>query len=335
MLIPATVIMNALIFGTRYFTELLVFIQATAVTMLILGISWQFHTVVAVTLRKRFPNESEVFKRLALAIMLFILMTGLTTTFIFWGYDYFHFLGYELDDVRFEWALLLGVIENIFVTFLHEGVSSFEKWKSTLIETEQLKKAYLQGQLMGLKNQVKPHFLFNSLNTLSSLISEDQQRAEKFLDEMSKVYRYLLRNNDDQLVQLETEIHFIDSYYHLLKARYGDGLQLHIDIDAPERAKQVPPLTLQILLENILQRNTINKDHPLVVTISITPEGWLEIRNNTQKKVSNDPEKQETGLTNISSKFRLLCQEEIVVKDMGSYRLVQVPLIDQPQTSVA
>jgi LytS/YehU family sensor histidine kinase len=272
---------------------------------------------------------------MAIAIMLFFLMTGLTTTFLFWGYDYFHFLGYELDETRFEWALLVGVIENIFVTFLHEGVSSFEKWKSTLVETEQLKKAYLQGQLMGLKNQVKPHFLFNSLNTLSSLITEDQQRAEKFLDEMSKVYRYLLRNNDDQLVQLETEIHFIESYYHLLKARYGDGLQLHMEIDALERTKQVPPLTLQILLENILQRNTISKGHPLIVTISVTPNGWLEFRNNTQKKVTNDPDKQETGLTNISSKFRLLCQEDIIVKDMGDHRIVQVPLINQPQTSVA
>ena len=116
-------------------------------------------------------------------------------------------------------------IMNIFFTLVMEGISRYNNWRENLKETEQLKKTFTQSQLLGLKSQVNPHFLFNSLNTLSSLIAEDEGQAETFLNEMSKVYRYMLRGDDEQLVPLQTELKFIASYTHLLDKRFVQSLQ--------------------------------------------------------------------------------------------------------------
>jgi hypothetical protein len=335
MLSPLVFLLNWLLFGDRYITSITAFLAASVVTFVIMAGSWQMHTWVAVTLRNRLPHESQMVKRIAIAICVFLLLTGLTLTLIFWGYDYFKFLGYQLNENVYKWALVCGSVANIFITFLHESVSSFEKWRVTLKETEDLKREYLQSQLLGLKSQINPHFLFNSLNSLSSLIAEDQQLAEKFLDEMSKVYRYLLRNNDDQLVFLKTELAFIDSYFYLLKARYGDGVDLTVNAGAEKWATQIPPLTLQILLENILNLNAIAKDRPLRIEILVNENGWLQISHNVQKKIRDNSAKEESGLLNISNKFRLLCQQSIIIEETPTHRVIQLPLIPHPETVVA
>ena len=238
-----TLVLNYVLFGTRYFKELSVFLIAGAVTFVILALAWMAHGWVAVTLRNRLPNENDTNKRLVIAIAIFSIMTAVTLTLVFWGYDYINFFGYILDEGKFTGAYIVGFVANIFVTLLHEGVYRFEKWKATLLETEQLKKEYLQSQLLGLKSQMRPHFLFNSLNSLSSLINENPAQAEAFLDEMSKVYRYLLRNNEEQLVKVKDELNFLHSYFYILKARHGDGLELHIEVDDKQKDLFIPPLT--------------------------------------------------------------------------------------------
>jgi sensor histidine kinase YesM len=326
------VLFNFLLYGKRLFTDLAVFCFAGIVTFIIITCLWQSLTWVAVTVRNRFPKDSDLIKRMGLAIFLIILISELTMTIIFLGYDYFHFMGYELNETSYQWSLGVMAIVNIFVTILHEGVSGFEKWKATLIETEQLKKEYMQSQLLGLKSQVNPHFLFNSLNSLSSLITEDTEEAEKFLDEMSKVYRYLLRNSDDQLVEVETELQFIQSYFYLLKARYGDGVELTVNVDESQKKKCLPPLTLQILLESAFNLNAISKTKPLKVEITGTTEGWLQIKNNIEKKLAGEDTGDRKGITNIANKFRLLCQQSIIIKDIGTHRIMQVPLIPHTET---
>lgn len=329
------IIFNVLLFGKRYFTELKTFCLASLATFIIIACLWQSLTWVAVTVRNRFSKDAELIKRMGIAIFLIILISWLTMTIIFLGYDHFHFLGYELNEGRYQWSLAVTAIINIFVTFLHEGVSGFEKWKSTLVETEQLKKEYMRSQLLGLKSQVNPHFLFNSLNSLSSLINENQEEAEKFLDEMSKVYRYLLRNSDDQLVQLDTELQFIQSYFYLLKARHGDGVELLIAVKEAERKKFLPPLTLQILLEAAFNLNAIHKNHPIKVEISSLDNGWFEIKNNIEKKLAGDVADDQAGIANVANKFRLLCHQSIVIQDTGTHSIMQVPLIPNAEMNTA
>ena len=190
-----------------------------------------------------------------------------------------------------------------------------------------LKKENLQSQLEGLKGQVNPHFLFNSLNSLSSLIAEDPEKAEEFIDEMSKVYRYMLRSNEDGLTSLKNEMLFIQSYFHMLKTRYSDGLELKTIIDERYLKYMLPPLTLQMLVENAVKHNVIQKDCPLNILIMTTNSGKLVVTNNLQRK-STKILSNKIGLTNISNKYKLMKQEEIMVNDDGKEFSVVIPLIN-------
>src|SRR4029079_9617844 len=199
---------------------------------LILGFAFFIYGLVAISLRNRFPEDNQLLKRLTICISIFFLMSAVFISLILRGYDYFEFQGYEYEESDFTKSYVAFMVINVFLTFLNEGVSRFEKYRATVTETEQLKKEYMQSQLLGLKSQMNPHFLFNSLNSLSSLIHEDADTAEEFLNHMSKVYRYLLRNNEEKLVTIETELHFIQSYYFLLRSRHEEGLQLDIDVSS-------------------------------------------------------------------------------------------------------
>lgn len=323
---------NSLLFGARYYTELRVFAGASLATFLIMGGFWFLFTWIAVTLRNRFPKDNELLKRIVISIIIFILINALIVTILFRGYDYFHFLDYELNQIRYQWTLMAAAIFNVFTTILHEGVDSFDKWKRTLVETQQLKKEYMQSRLLGLKSQMNPHFLFNSLNSLSSLISENTEEAEQFLNEMSKVYRYLLRS-DDRLVTLSTELQFLNSYFYLLKVRYGDGINLDLQIKEEQLTLQMPPLTLQLLVENTFTSNTISKDQPLNIRISSLGERWLQIQHNLQQKIRiNIPETEPAGLDNIVNKYRLLCKQTVAIRQTETQRIIHIPLIGAEET---
>ena len=326
-------IVNSILLGQGYFSGLLVFFTATIIAGIILTASWQVLTAIAVTLRNRFPKDVDLVKRLSIALLLFIIITALTFSCIFWIFERLIITKDFVDDARLKWVLMSGIIINIFVTLLHEGVAGFEKWKKTITETEALKTEYMQSRLLGLKSQLNPHFLFNSLNSLSCLIQESPGKAEKFLDEMSKVYRYLLKNSDEQLVTLEAELQFTRSYFYLLKERHGEGLDMEINVTRSFFEKQLPPLTLQILLESAFNMNAIGKEQPLKIELNITANGWLEIKNNVQRKIS-DSLADRAGIQNLSKKFRLLCNKYIIVKDTGKYQVITVPLITAKETEV-
>jgi LytS/YehU family sensor histidine kinase len=157
---------------------------------------------------------------------------------------------------------------------------------TSLVEKEQLKKTNLQGQYKSLKNQVNPHFLFNPLNSLSSLIADEPQRAEQFVDEMAKVYRHLLQTNrpadtpgrETDLTTLTNELTFIESYFHLLKTRYASGIQLEITIDSADEDRLLPLLTLQVLVEKAVKHNVIHAARPPIIEIKSAPNGHLLVR---------------------------------------------------------
>jgi LytS/YehU family sensor histidine kinase len=183
----------------------------------------------------------------------------------------------------------------------------------------------MHSQLLGLKSQMNPHFLFNSLNSLSSLIQENSDKAEEFLDHMSKVYRYLLRNNEEKLVTIGTEINFIKSYFFLLKARYEDGLQLQINVSDENKNRWIPPLTLQMITENAMNQNSVNRSNPLKIWIRDKEHG-LEIINSVQPKINSENFNSEIE-ENINNKYRLLCGCEIEIEETNQQRSIVLPVI--------
>lgn len=333
IVVPWILVLNRLILGPLYFQNFWIFLSSSVITFVAMGTSWLLHTWIAVTLRERFPRESQTSMRLMIAIPIFILVTALLTTLFFWGYIAVHFPGADFVPSNYRLALVIGGIVNVFATLFHEAVVRFENWKAALIENEQLKKEYMQSQLLGLKSQINPHFLFNSLNSLSSLINDDEEEAELFLDEMSKVYRYLLRNNDEELVTLHTELEFIRSYFYLLKTRLGRALELHIDVPDEMKEKHLPPLTLQMLLEDVINCNTCSRDQPIIIQVMAAEDG-LEIRNNRNKKMTEEGEPS-GNLENVMNKFWLLCQKRVDVEECEYERLVRIPLITENRGKAA
>lgn len=328
------VLINTLLFKERYFTEAKVFFLSSLIIFGLMTVVWTGFTWLAVTIRNRLPSDKDLLKRLSITIAIIAIVQALVITLIFKGYDYLNILGYQLNESTYYWSLIISFIINIIVIFAHEGFESFEKWKVTLTETEQLKKVYTQSQLLSLKSQVNPHFLFNCLNTLSSLITEDEEKAEKFLNELTRIYRYLLRGNDEQFVKLDTELQFINSYYYLIRARYGESVQLTINVDQQYRDKLVTPLLLQTLFEYSFNTNMIAKDKPLLYTITIDHNGRLLLTNNIQLK-HNAESVSTAGITNLSDKYRLLTGEEISIVNNGNMCNVNVPLLDEKKISAA
>ena len=323
---PFAFLLNYVMFGNKYFSSLKNFLLATILTFAIILLCYISCGMIASVLNNRYPKYSQTFKRISIGIVVYILIMTASISIIFWGYDYISFLGYQLNQTQYAWCVVIGIFCNLVATSLNEGAAFYDKWRQTVDEAENLKKENLQSQLEGLKDQVNPHFLFNSLNSLSSLINEDPEKAEKFLDEMSKVYRYLLRTNEDGLTTLDSEMQFIQSYFHMLKTRYGDGVSMETQIDGHYLSYQLPPLTLQMLVENAVKHNMILKDSPLKILIMTTNSGRLIVSNNLQRKdrmvASN-----KVGLANIVNKYRLMKKEEISIRDDGKEFAVVVPLI--------
>ncbi len=223
-------------------------------------------------------------------------------------------------------SFLYGVLVFMILFLIYEQVYHFARLRHMEHEGEKLEKARLQAELQQLKGIVNPHFLFNNLNSLSSLISEDPQRADDFLNELTRVFRYMLRNNEMELTSLAQELDFIHSYFHLLQTRYGKGIQMQLRIDEECHNALLPPLTLQLLVENAVKHNRVDKDEPLVIEIFSNAEKKLVVRNNLLVR-KNQMESTGIGLKSINSRYYLLKHEALTIEQDHDYFSVVVPLI--------
>ncbi len=303
------------------------FFLASITSILIFCIQFIVCGAIAIFFKKRFPEERQLSMRLTFMILSFLLLTGLFLLSLFSLLESIPYFNYRFNDNAFAWSYLaLGII-NIFLTFLMEGINRYQEWQVNRRETEKLNRAYKQSQLHGLKSQVNPHFLFNSLNSLSSLIQENEAQAEKFLDEMSKVYRYMLRTDDEPLVSLDTELQFAASYLHLLKARYGDGLKLEVDIRKNAKSMLIAPLTLQVIIETAFSQNILSKANPLLISIASQENGSLVVEHNLQPKSITGELDFEEGLDNLIKKYELMNLPIAVTEGSTGKRVIHVPLV--------
>ncbi|GAB3698682.1 hypothetical protein GCM10027592_23980 [Spirosoma flavus] len=191
---------------------------------------------------------------------------------------------------------------------------------------QQLKQQHIEAQMKALQSQVNPHFLFNALNTLSSLIDENPQQATDYVDELSSVYRYLLRATDQELTTLSLELNFIQSYFHLLKTRFGGSILPEISVPDALAESLIPPLTLQLLVENAVKHNRALPDEPLTIRIYTTSEGQLIVENNIQRR-NVRVESNGVGLNNITDKYRLLNSSNPRIEETQGWFRVTLPLL--------
>lgn len=198
-----------------------------------------------------------------------------------------------------------------------------------IAEREEIEKGMALAQFESLKNQVNPHFLFNSLNVLASLVHIDADLSEKFIGQLARSYRYLLEQKDKELVPLKTEIEFVHSFAFLLKIRFEEKLKINIQLQAEIMDYYVAPLTLQLLIENAVKHNIISAETPLVINISNEQETFLVVSNNLQLRQNRLPSTG-VGQKNIISRYKMFSSIPPLFHQEGSTYIVKIPLIKTP-----
>jgi LytS/YehU family sensor histidine kinase len=224
-------------------------------------------------------------------------------------------------------ALLNSVLILPVLLIAYEIIYHYAQLRDAVQQREKLEKEKLKAELQQLKGIVNPHFLFNNLNSLSSLIAEDPVKAQEFLDELTKVFRYLLRNNDTELTTLAGELDFVNSYYRLLQLRYGAAISMDVRIDKTSEQLMIPPLTLQLLIENAVKHNRLQKEEPLKIELFTQPGNKLTVRNNLLEK-SGKVESTGIGLQNINARYRMLGIPEAVIEKLNGSFSVIISLIE-------
>jgi len=221
------------------------------------------------------------------------------------------------------------IIENALETYrLKENNRVLNNEKSELLlQTAKMEKKQVMAQFEILKSQINPHFLFNSMNILSSLIPKSPQLAVKFTNQFSKVFRKLLENNEEITIPLHQELDFIKSFLFLQKMRFDKSLEIQVKIKKSILNKQLPPFGIQLLIENAIKHNIVSEEHPL--RIEITNEGdYLQVKNNLQLRESSS-ESMGIGLKNLKARYQLLTDLPVVIENDGKFFIAKIPLIEQ------
>jgi two-component system LytT family sensor kinase len=318
--------LHLIMYEDRIWHEPLIWLVSTPILFVLGYCSMLGHLKYDEAVERRYPGLHQTQQRVLRKMLVTLFVMTPSVYFIFFIYNSFHILDYQFKLKHLWQGALVGLGVNIIFETLYEADYIFKKYKENRAENETLQQLSVHQEFDALKSQVNPHFLFNCFNTLSSLISIDKQKAVQFLDELSKVYRYLLRNNQESLSSLENELNFIDSYFSLLQTRHGDAIQLRKNIEKQYYAYLIPSLTLQLVVENAVKHNSISKNNPLLIDIFTAGENKLVVNNNLQRRATAPPTNG-VGLENIKLKYRLLEQEGFQVMEGGKNFTVVLPLI--------
>ena len=219
-----------------------------------------------------------------------------------------------------------GAVFIYFFVLIELGYFFLVRWRRSLSEIERFRKENVEFQLGMLKTQVNPHFLFNSLNTLSSLIHSNPDTADRFVRQLSRVYRNVLSSKDREKITVSEELQLLEAYMELMHLRFGESLIFDINLKSSNLEQHIAPLTFQMLTENAVKHNISEHDRPLRVEI-FTEGCYIVVRNNLQKKITSQ-ETSKIGLKNISNRYLFLSDKEIEVDESEEYFTVKVPLLD-------
>jgi len=298
------------------------------VSIFITVIVWEGNLRIDQWLNQKYPWLTMPARRILIHLLLSV---GYSAIFIFLASYLFNLVSNEIPvNGPGFWQVtlaILGVLVLMSIILLTIEISTqfFRHWKHSLVEVERYRAESLQAQLQNLKNQINPHFLFNNLSVLSSLVCQDQNKSVEFINQLSKVYRYLLDNQNSELVTVEEELNFIRSYLFLLQIRYSPNLSIIIDVRNGDLARMIPPMALQILIENAIKHNEVSSGRPLSISI-VSGQGDLVVKNNLQPRLLQEPGSQ-TGLKNIKARYGFFTATPVEVINDSSNFIVKIPLL--------
>ncbi|MGL5786692.1 MAG: sensor histidine kinase [Bacteroidales bacterium] len=268
------------------------------------------------------------FKRLTLELLsLFII--SLTGTIFMSGWDTFRIAPKSFQiHVDKLIPLFLGVfLLNIFVIIITDIILYIKTSQKRTLDIEIHKKNKARLQYKKLKHQLNPHFLFNSLNVLDYLVHTDPDRASTFIKKLASIYRYLLNNEEEELVLLENELKFAQAFFDLMKERFDTGLVMNLSIDHSFYDHLIIPCGLQILIENATKHNVVSSESPLIIDV-FTQDDYIVVRNNLQPKIS-PPNSMGLGLKNIEGQYQSMFGMTVLINRSSHFFEVKIPLINQ------
>lgn len=232
----------------------------------------------------------------------------------------------QVNTAHLTLLMAFGFRVNLFLNCINAIVYYMNKLKNTQVEAEQFKKISVEARFEALRNQINPHFLFNSFNVLSTLVYKDQDTAARFIEQLSNVYRYLLYNQERKVVPLKDELAFIESYIYLLKIRFGENLSVKNEIARNGEQFYVAPAVLQMLIENAIKHNVVSRKTPLEIVLR-SENGTIEVTNNLQEKEVKE-ESTQTGLKNIQDRYLFLTERQVKIEKSPSRFTVKIPLLE-------
>jgi two-component system LytT family sensor kinase len=286
---------------------------------------WTGSAYAHYALRNLLSQIRKLYIRLPLRYSITILVSWLISYALLYTWNHY------LQNDRYVYYDLL--ISQVIMTVISLQISSIyeivylnKERESDLVKVERSEKLKVQAQLDALKSQIDPHFIFNSLNTLSYLISQNQEKAKLFNDTLAKVYRYILLNKEKDLIQLKEEIEFASNYFYLLKIRYQTGLSMIIKMDnVSVEDYLIPPLSLQALIENAIKHNHFSEKHPLGIEITISEEKITVVNQKNVKKF--DIQSSKIGLSNLSERYSLIVNKNITIEQTPDHFTVLLPIL--------
>ena len=333
VMIPvAAFIIPVVFFGLRFQREPYFTGRVYVTTFIITATLWIGSRYIMIWSRNRYPQFSSVKRRLIAQSVVMLIYTLIVTNTL--GYFLHSYCGLD-DSANYPGRTLMDVIINsnnaaffctLTVVAIYESIFFMNDLKNSIEEKEMLKRESLKAQLQALKTQVNPHFLFNNLNTLSSVIPENPKQAVDFVQQLSKVYRHILDVKDDQRILLKDELDVLKAYAFLLQTRFGDNLSITINVPPEKLMKMIVPLSLQILMENAIKHNIVSADKPLRIEV-FAENGRLVVSNNLQKK-NQIIESTGIGLDNLRNRYKLMSDKKVEVSESGDSFTVSIPLIE-------
>lgn len=231
----------------------------------------------------------------------------------------------EYDAVAIK-LFIITLIAVMVYTVIYFALYSYNQYAVVHIESVQTKRKQLSLQFEALRSQLSPHYLFNCLNTISSLIFKDAELAEDFIRRLAETYRYILQNNEKRCVTLAEEVEFVKSYHYLLKVRFENHLHLDINLPPGIMGSKIPPLTLQMLVENAIKHNMISKEMPLNIYIGAIDNTDIRVTN-TKTATPENVSSFNIGLENIEKRYKYFTDKSIKVEDDKKFT-VKLPVIN-------
>jgi LytS/YehU family sensor histidine kinase len=243
-------------------------------------------------------------------------------------FNIFRRTGHINDNLILKVAILSALVLFIY-RVIYALMYSYNQYTIAQIETVKNERKQMELQFQALKSQVSPHYLFNSLNTISSLMIRDVASAEQFIRRLAQTYQYVLKNQDKTYVLLEEEIDFVKSYYYLLRIRFQQQVEVEINVPAIVMKSKIPPLTLQMLVENAVKHNAMRSDKKLFIYITAQDNTYLRVIN-TKSDASGNVESFNVGLENIRRRYQFFTSESVVIDDREKFS-VALPVLNSIQ----